>query len=147
MQLDRSLTYRLHLLHKVSDHASHQAYSDQLGLSLSEARCLATVGAFQPMSVMDLAEKSHLNKGQASRAAQILVDKGLVAKHLNPEDARGVNLSLTALGKKRWQQTMALVAARNQHIFGCLSQAEQHTLSELLDRLIQNNQSTPQSES
>ncbi|NDF46562.1 MAG: MarR family transcriptional regulator [Betaproteobacteria bacterium] len=139
MQLDRSLTYRLHLLHKVSDHASHQAYSEQLGLSLSETRCLATVGAFQPMSVMDLADRGNLNKGQASRAAQILVDKGLVAKHHNPEDARGVSLSLTTLGKKRWQQTMGLIEARNQQIFGCLSQAECNTLSALLDRLIEHN--------
>ena len=72
--LDRSLTYRLHLLHKVSDAQSHQTYLQQLGLSLSEARVLATIGAFQPMSVVALADKANLNKGQASRAAQILVD-------------------------------------------------------------------------
>lgn len=139
MQLDRSLTYRLHLLHKVSDHDSHQAYLTRLGLSLSEARCLATIGSFQPMSVMDLADKGNLNKGQASRAAQILVDKGWIEKKNNPEDGRGVTLSLTAQGKKLWRQTMALIDARNQAIFKCLTQTERDTLSQLLDRLIEHN--------
>ena len=141
MQLDRSLTYRLHLLHKVSDHESHQAYLQGLGLSLSEARCLATIGSFQPMSVMDLADKGNVNKGQASRAAQSLVDRGWIEKKNNPNDGRGVTLSLTASGKKLWRQTMALIDARNQTIFACLSAAERNTLSALLDRLIAHNQS------
>jgi DNA-binding MarR family transcriptional regulator len=139
MQLDRSLTYRLHLLHKVSDHESHQVYWQNLGLSLSEARCLATIGSFQPMSVMDLADKGNLNKGQASRAAQILVDRGWIEKKNNPNDGRGVTLSLTTQGKKLWRQTMVLIEERNQHIFACLSPAERNTLSALLDRLIAHN--------
>lgn len=147
MQLERSLTYRLHLLHKISDHDSHLAYLNALGLSLSEARCLATIGAFQPMSVMDLADKGNLNKGQASRAAQILVDKGWLEKKDNPADGRGVTLSLTAQGKKLWRQTMALIETRNQTIFGCLSQAERNTLSHLLDRLIEHNLVTDPMES
>ena len=123
----------------MSDHASHQAYVEGLGLSLSEARCLATVGAFQPMSVMALADKGNLNKGQASRAAQMLVERGWVEKKDNPEDARGVTLSLTPQGQKLWRQTMALIDARNRSIFSCLTQAERQTLSGLLDRLIAHN--------
>ena len=141
MQLDQSLTYRLHLLHKVSDHESHQAYLQGLGLSLSEARCLATIGSFQPLSIMDLADKGNVNKGQASRAAQSLVDRGWIEKKNNPDDGRGVTLSLTASGKRLWRQTMALIDDRNQAIFACLSAAERSTLSALLDRLIAHNQS------
>ena len=138
-KLDQTFTYRLHLLHKVSDHESHKAYVDGVGLSMSEARCLATVGSFEPMSVMDLADKGNLNKGQASRAAQILVDRGWIEKKNNPDDGRGVTLSLTAQGKKLWRQTMAVIEERNQSIFACLSPAERNTLSALLDRLIAHN--------
>ncbi len=139
IQLDRSFTYRLHLLAKVSDHESHKSYLDEVGLSLSEARCLATVGTFEPMSVMDLADKGNLNKGQASRAAQILVDKGLIRKKEHPSDGRGVTLGLTAAGKKLWDKTMTLIDARNRHIVSCLNKDEQATLSRLLDRLLQHN--------
>ena len=137
--LDQSFTYRLHLLHKVSDHESHKAYVGGVGLSMGEARCLATVGSFEPMSVMDLADKANLNKGQASRAAQVLVDKGLLAKKDNPDDARGVALTLTVKGRKLWAPTMQLIEARNQQILACLSTDEQATLSQWLDRLIAHN--------
>jgi len=137
--LDRSFTYRLHLLHKVSDQRSHQSYGQRLGLSLSEARSLAAIGAFQPMSVVALADKGNLNKSQASRAAQILVDKGWVQKTGHPSDGRGVELSLTPAGQRLWKQTMALIDARNQHILGCLNDDEQATLSALLDRLVAHN--------
>jgi DNA-binding MarR family transcriptional regulator len=138
-KLNRSLTYRLHLLNKASDQISHQTYVTDVGLSLSEARCLATVGSFPKMSVMDLASKANLNKGQASRAAQILVDKGLISKLGNPLDGRGVTLNLTMQGKKLWQKTMRLVELRNQEIFACLSPDELSTFSQLIDRLIENN--------
>ena len=71
--LEASLSYQLHLLHKLSDRDSQQAYLRELGLTLADGRCLATVGAFAPLSVVDLARRANLNKGQASRAAQALV--------------------------------------------------------------------------
>jgi DNA-binding MarR family transcriptional regulator len=142
MKLERSLTYRLHLLHKVSDQLSHQAYVQDLKLSLSEGRCLATVGAFEPMSIMALADKGNLNKGQASRAAQGLVDRGLIAKTDDPLDGRGIQLTLTAKGRRLWQKTMDLIEQRNQAIFGCLSAQERQIFSQLLDRLVEHNVNT-----
>jgi DNA-binding IclR family transcriptional regulator len=48
--------------------------------------CLSAVGAFAPLSVNDLAQQANLNKGQASRAAQALVDQGLVRKEASTTD-------------------------------------------------------------
>jgi DNA-binding MarR family transcriptional regulator len=138
--LQRTLTYRLHLLHKLTDQTSQQAYPQATGLSLSAGRCLAAVGAFEPLSVKTLAERANLDKGQASRAAQALVEQGLVAKHNSPDDGRGVVLTLTEDGRQAWQRTMNLIHTRNQDIFGCLDEAEQTVLSQLLDRLIANAQ-------
>jgi len=138
--LNRTLTYRLHLLHKISDKVSQRAYLSEAGLSLSDGRCLTTVGTFEPLSINDLARASNLNKGQASRAAQSLVDLGLARKENHPEDGRGVVLSLTPEGRRLWKITMDMVRRRNQEIFGCLSVAEQSQLSELLDRLIRHAQ-------
>ena len=134
--LERTLTYRLHLLHKLTDAESQQAYPAQTGLSLSCGRCLASIGHFEPLSVKDLAQRANLNKSQASRAAQSLVDQGLVRKQDHPGDGRGVVLTLTAQGQETFQQTMALITQRNQSIFGCLTAKEQAQLSALLDRLI-----------
>ena len=143
--LQRTLTYRLHQLHKITDLESQRLYFAQLGLSLGDGRCLATVGSFEPLSVNDLARASNLNKGQASRAAQALVERGLAEKSMDPDDARGVVLRLTPQGRCLWQSVMDLIVARNEAIFGCLSAAQQQQLSRLLDRLIAHAQQNPKS--
>lgn len=137
--LGRSLTYRLHLLHKITDQASQQRYDGELGVSLSDGRCLATIGSFGPLSVNELAEHSNLNKSQASRGAQALADQGLVAKVGHPGDGRGVLLALTPAGRRLWTRSMELIHRRNTEIFGCLAAAEQAVLSDLFDRLIDHN--------
>jgi len=136
IKLDRTLTYRLHLLHKLTDIESQRAYVAGAGLSMSDGRCLTAVGTFAPLSVNDLAKKANLNKGQASRAAQSLVDQGLVLKAASPTDGRGVVLTLTPKGKAAWQRAMQVVGQRNQEIFNVLSAAERTQLSDFFDRLI-----------
>lgn len=135
--LQRHLTYRLHQIHKLSDAASAAAYRDQCGLPMGEARCLAAIGAFEPLSVMDLAVGANLNKAQASRAAQALVVQGWVDKQASALDGRGVVLALTPRGRALHRRVMALVAQRNDEIFGCLSDTEQQRLGAMLDRLIE----------
>ena len=136
IKLDRTLTYRLHLLHKLTDIESQRAYVAGAGLSMSDGRCLTAVGSFAPLSVKDLAQKANLNKAQASRAAQSLVDQGLVLKVASPTDGRGVVLTLTPQGQAAWQRAMDVVGQRNKDIFGALSVAEQGQLSDFFDRLI-----------
>ena len=140
--LERTLSYRLHLLHTLTDQESQRAYVQDAGLSMSDGRCLAAVGSFESLSVNDLARLANLNKGQASRAAQSLVDQGLVRKKTSPTDARGVVLTLTAAGRRKWQRTMKVIEQRNQQIFGGLSEREQAQLSKVFDRLIEQARAT-----
>ena len=135
-RLDRTFTHRLHTLSKLTDRVSQTAYLAGTGLPLGEGRCLSAVGAFAPLSVGDLAARANLNKGQASRAAQSLVDQGLVVKTASAADARGVELTLTRKGRAVWQRVMAVIDRRNEEIFGCLAPAEQQQLSDMLDRLV-----------
>lgn len=136
--LDAFLTYRLHQVNKITDRASSDAYAQEFGLPVGEARCLAAIGNFAPLSINQLAARANLDKGQASRAAQALVDRGLVVKEASPSDARGVLLQPTAEGRRLWGRVMRLIARRNEEIFGCLSRAEQEQLAALLDRVLEN---------
>jgi DNA-binding MarR family transcriptional regulator len=136
--LDQFLTYRLHQVNKITDRASSDAYAQEFGLPVGEARCLAAIGNFAPLSINQLAAKANLDKGQASRAAQSLVDRGLVVKEASPSDARGVLLEPTAEGRRLWTRVMRLIARRNDEIFGCLSLPEQEQLAALLDRVLEN---------
>jgi DNA-binding MarR family transcriptional regulator len=133
--LERFLTYRLHVVNKLSDRDTHRAYLEQLELPLSEARCLAAIGRFAPLSVKNLARAANLDKGQASRSAQSLVERGLADKTTSDTDARGVWLTLTPPGADMYERVIRLIEARNRDIFGCLSAAEREQLGSLLDRV------------
>lgn len=134
--LDRTLTHRLHTLSKITDRVTQAAYERDAGIPFSEGRCLAAVGAFSPLSVNDLAQRANLNKGQASRAAQSLVDQGLVRKAPSAVDGRGVVLTLSPQGERTWQRVMAVIERRNAEIVACLDADEQACFSALLDRLV-----------
>ena len=135
--LHRTLTHRLHTLHKLSDRVSQAAYLADARMSMSEGRCLAAIGALEPMSINDLAQHANLDKGQASRAAQALVDSGLVHKAADTLDGRGVRLSLTPRGRTRWERVMTLIERRNDEIIGCLDADERRRFGDALDRLIE----------
>lgn len=130
------LTWRLHRLAKLTDRRSIDAYANVFGLGVGEARCLAAIGQFAPLSVKDLAAQANLDKAQASRAAQMLVERDLVLKSASETDARGVVLTLTRTGWPLWKRVMKLIEQRNADIFGCLSEAEQRQLEAVFDRLI-----------
>ncbi|NML17977.1 MarR family winged helix-turn-helix transcriptional regulator [Azohydromonas caseinilytica] len=136
-ELDRTVTHRLHTLSKLTDRVSQAAYLQEAGIPLNEGRCLAAVGAFAPLSVNDLARLANLTKGQASRAAQTLVDRGFVDKQTSALDARGVVLRLTPLGQQTWRRVKALIRRRNEEIVACLDAAEREQLDRLLDRLVE----------
>lgn len=138
--LERFLTYRLHVLNKITDRDTNRAYLEDCGIPLGEARCLAAIGRYAPLSVNDLARAANLNKGQASRSAQALVDRGLVEKALSASDGRGVVLTPTQAGMTQYQRIIDLIAQRNEEIFGCLNAGEQQMLGEMLDRLIEHLQ-------
>ena len=122
--LDRTFTHRLHTLSKITDRVSQAAYESEAGIAFSEGRCLAAIGAFSPLSVNDLAHRANLNKGQASRAAQTLVEQGLVLKLPSETDGRGVVLTLTAKGDKSWQRLMQVIERRNAEMASCLDARE-----------------------
>ena len=134
--LDCFLSYRLHQVAKLTDRASGDAYAAEFGLPVGEARCLAAIGHFDAVSVVELAARANLHKGPASRSAQALVERGLATKEANEADGRGVLLQLTPAGRRLWTRVMDLIARRNDEMFGCLSSAERKQLGAMLDRLI-----------
>ena len=134
--LERFLTYRPHVLNKITDRDTNRVYLADCGIPLGEARCLAAIGRYAPLSVNDLARAANLNKGQASRSAQALVERGLVEKTNSESDGRGVVLAPTAAGVAQYRGVIDLIARRNDEIFACLSADEQRLLGGMLDRLI-----------
>ncbi|NYT37459.1 MarR family transcriptional regulator [Allopusillimonas soli] len=135
-KLEHFLTYRLHVVNKLSDRDTHSAYLDAVGMPLGEARCLAAIGRFEPLSMNEVARAANLDKSHASRSVQALVERGLVLKQTSETDGRSVVLKSTSQGKRRYRDVVALIARRNEEIFGCLSESERCQLAGMLDRVI-----------
>ena len=137
ISLERTFTHRLHTLSKLTDRVTQTAYVVEAGIPLSEGRCLTAIGAFSPLSVKDLAYRANLDKGQASRAAQSLVEQGLVLKQASATDGRGVVLTLAPAGADVCERLMRVVGRRNDEIVSCLNAGEREQLDHLLDRLVE----------
>lgn len=138
--LDRFLTYRLHVLNKLTDRKTNELYEKSMQLTLSDCRCLAVIGHFYPVSINDLALYANLDKSQASRAAQRLVDEGLIGRQSQEGDSRIVNLVLTKKGQRAYIKVVDIATRRNEDVFAALTPVERALLSGLLDKLIENAQ-------
>ena len=68
------LTWRLHRLAKLTDRQSSDAYAQVLGLGVGEARCLAAIGQFAPLSVNDLAAEEAALVGRMFLLARELAE-------------------------------------------------------------------------
>lgn len=135
LKLDLFLSDRLHRTARLGDRESGAAYEAECGLSLGEARCLAAIGSFAPLSLVDLARSANQDKGHASRSVRSLVERGLVRKSSSASDGRGVVLALTRKGRGLFARTMALIARCDEELFEVLEAAERKTLGRLLDRV------------
>ncbi|MBB3261503.1 DNA-binding MarR family transcriptional regulator [Paraburkholderia bannensis] len=134
--IEELFTYRLHVLKKQTDRTMNEAFSLALGLSLTEARILLSVGAFGPISVSDLGRVSNLDRSQASRATDALERKGLLEKASNAADARGVLVKLGAQGRNAYRRASAISTAQNEAILAALSAHEREVLQGALAKLV-----------
>jgi DNA-binding MarR family transcriptional regulator len=134
--LDQFLTYRVHLLNKLSERGISDRYQQKIGISLAEARVVAAVGAFGPFSIMELARRANLDKSQASRAAEALIGRALLQRENSRDDGRVVLVSLSSEGRALYRKIMPIARRWNDDLFGVLAPREQAQLSRLLDKVI-----------
>jgi DNA-binding MarR family transcriptional regulator len=129
-------TYRLHVLKKQTDRSMDEAFTDEIALTLTQARVLLSVGSLGALSVSDLGRASNLDRSQASRATDILERKGLVGKASSETDGRGVVVTLTSKGKKTYARASAIARARNDDILAALRPAERDAINAIFAKLI-----------
>ncbi|WP_345814027.1 MarR family transcriptional regulator [Paraburkholderia sp. PREW-6R] len=135
--LEQFLTYRLHVLNKLAERGISERYQDKLGVTLPEARVIASVGSFGPFSIMELARHANLDKSQASRAAEALIRQGLVKREASADDGRLVLVSLTPQGRALYRKVMPIARKWNGDLFECLDEQEKIALGQALDKIIE----------
>ena len=84
----------------------------------------------------DLSAKLELSSGAMTNRLDRLEEDGLVERHRDPDDRRGVRVALTESGATVWAESTNTQAIKEKLIAGALSKSEQHQLNALLRKLM-----------
>ena len=130
------LSYRLHQVANLLSRGAEMRYRREFGVSLWEWRTVALLGgAAEPQSLNELARAAGVDKGQMSRVVSGLTRRRIVFRETDANDGRGIQLSLTRMGKNLYQKLIRVAAERNSAFLGCLSVRERECLEQAMAKL------------
>ena len=94
-----------------------------------------------PLEPRQLAIASSASRASVSSALNTLERNGFVERRRGSADRRLVNVELTAKGSERMAEAFAAANARERKLVGRLSAEERSTLTQLLGRLLDDQES------
>lgn len=129
------LAYRLHRVANLVSRSASMRYKRQFNVSLWEWRTIAFLGATQTLSLNELAKAGNIDKGQVSLVVMGLVDRCLVLRKVDESDARKIQLSLTASGRRLYKELIHASDERNSAFLDCVTPEERQALDSVLAKL------------
>ncbi|MEO6959036.1 MAG: MarR family transcriptional regulator [Burkholderiaceae bacterium] len=129
------LAYRLHQVANLVSRSAALRYKREFNVLLWEWRTIALLGAKGMLSLKELGKAAGLDKGQISRVAASLTERGLVLREIDQADGRKIRLSLTQTGQKLYKGLKQASGERNIEFLGCLTLGERRTLEGIMDKL------------
>ena len=135
LDLAAFLPYRLSILQLAVSRCLAQIYGRRFALSRHEWRALAVLAQEAPLTAVEVAERTSMDKVQVSRAVAKLIAAGRVKRETDPEDRRRAPLSPTSEGRAIYRRIVPLVKARERDLTSALTPAEARALDGILDKL------------
>ena len=129
------VSFRIHQVANLLARSAAMRYRREHGVSMMEWRAIALLGANAPLSLNELSRLANLDKSQTSRTISALAARRLVLRAADRNDARGVQLSLSAAGRRLYQQLISTARERNLRLLDALTVTERKVLDTLLDKL------------
>ncbi|PXX70766.1 DNA-binding MarR family transcriptional regulator [Nocardia tenerifensis] len=107
------------------------------GLPLAWYDVLLELDGVPPLRMTDLGERVVLSRTRVSRLVTELEHAGLVTREANPDDGRSAFVTITDAGRTRLREAAPrYLAGIEQRFAGRLDQAELHTLTETLGKIL-----------
>ncbi|HVL59471.1 MAG TPA: MarR family transcriptional regulator [Burkholderiaceae bacterium] len=97
--LERRTNYRFSVISTWNMRCLAGLFTKKFGITTAGWRLLSIIGRFEPIHPTRLAELSTLDADKVTRAADRLVEAGLVDRRTDEEDRRRVVMRLTARGR------------------------------------------------
>ena len=135
-EIRQLLSYRLHEVANLLSRGAELRYRREFGVSLWEWRSIALLGAQrEPLSLKHLAHSAGIHKSQMSRVVSGLSKRRLVRREADPQDARGIRLTLSKAGQRLYDGLIRAASERDAAFRGCLSAAETQVFDRALSKL------------
>jgi DNA-binding MarR family transcriptional regulator len=134
--VERSPRYRLAMLSRMWTASSEKIYEREFGVSLSEWRIIAFVGAEQPINAAAITDRGMLEKSHISRLVAKLVDRGIIVSQPDKVDGRKSWLTLSHRGRAIFAGIARLSLERDATFLTPLSDDERAQLDTILTKLI-----------
>ena len=113
-------------------------YASLFGLSVSEWRTMAVLGADQALSASEIVARSSMDKVNVSRAVQGLRKAGLLKRDIDGDDRRRAVLRLTDKGRETLETLVPLVLKLEAELLEGLTSDERDTLVRLMEKVRRN---------
>ncbi|MDP5346932.1 MAG: MarR family winged helix-turn-helix transcriptional regulator [Paracoccaceae bacterium] len=135
LPLHQFLTYRLSRVQAKLNAQATRILRATSGITLTQWRVIALVGAAGQTRLSELAKIAALDKGLLSRNLKTLIEDGVVAARTDDGDHRVQILALTAKGQAIFERTLPVTRARQQMLRDDLTEEELRVFRRVLDKL------------
>ena len=136
LELERFLPYRLNRISTAVSQEFRSVYGPHHDLTIPEWRVLATLGQFDQMGAKAIGAHSSMHKTKVSRAVRALEERRWLKRRESSEDRREEILTLTALGRRVYDDIVPRAIAFEKRLLFALG-PEAGSLLSALDKLEQ----------
>jgi DNA-binding MarR family transcriptional regulator len=108
------------------------------GLDYSRWRVLAVLQEHPGCSMLQLAERTSVDRTSLAHTVRVMEREGLVSRVAREADRRSVVLTLSPLGRRKYQAILPAVLAQNTRALAGFSEADVDRLRRQLKRIVGN---------
>lgn len=129
------MTFRLHMIARLSERISEEYYRTRFDLTLPQCRVIGITAGYGTISFKEMAREAYLEKSYASRVVTSLVERKLLTKVDNPADSRSVLLALTEHGHIVHREMYAAAVKLNERLQQPFTKSEERDFLAYLETL------------
>lgn len=133
---DEQLGYRIILLSNIIGKPFFSGLDKKFSIALNEWRIILVLKFHPNISATDIATMTGLQKMAVSRSIQALLKRGYIGLGQDPVDGRRKLINLTRSGKAVFTAVFPTAIKRDQQVKDCLTEQEQKTMLQLLNKII-----------
>jgi DNA-binding MarR family transcriptional regulator len=133
--LDQRSMYRFWIMVTQLQECLEEFYLARFGRPSNAWRILSVIGHYETTTPSDVAVHTHLDRDKVARVIDSLNKQGLINRRQNSRDRRRALLTLTAKGKRVYDEMESLRRRIEIEFLGVLKLEQRVTLYQLLDIL------------